>query len=58
MEFELENPTRLSELGIGEAMLSRDVHDTLRIVHDEAGRLPGRLPMDEAEIIEVLRSAL
>jgi alcohol dehydrogenase len=51
-------PTRLSQLGIGEAMLPRYAHDTVRIVHDEAGRLPGRPPMREAEIVEVLRSAL
>ena len=51
-------PTRLSQLGIGEAMLTRYAKDTLRIVHDEAGRLPGYPAMNEAQIVEVLRSAL
>jgi alcohol dehydrogenase len=51
-------PTRLSELGIGEGMLSRYAQDTLRVVHDETSRLPGRPPMSETEIVEVLRSAL
>ena len=51
-------PTRLSQLGIGEAMLSRYARDTVRIVHDEEGLLPGRPPMHESEIVEVLRSAL
>ncbi len=51
-------PTHLSELHIGEAMLPRYAQDTVRIVHDAEGRLPGRPPMGEAEIVEVLRSAL
>ena len=51
-------PTRLSEVGIGEKLLSRYAQDTLRIIHDENGNLPGLPPMTEADIIEVLRSAL
>ncbi len=51
-------PVRLSELGIGDAMLSRYAQDTVRISHDENGLLPGRPPMSVADIIEVLRSAL
>jgi alcohol dehydrogenase YqhD (iron-dependent ADH family) len=51
-------PTRLSEIGIGDALFSTYARDTLRVVHDEEGRLPGCPPMDEAEIIDVLRSAL
>jgi alcohol dehydrogenase YqhD (iron-dependent ADH family) len=51
-------PTHLSELHIGEAMLPRYAQDTVRIVHDQEGRLPGRPPMKEADIVEVLRSAL
>jgi alcohol dehydrogenase YqhD (iron-dependent ADH family) len=51
-------PTCLSQLGIGEVLLSRYARDTVRIVHDEQGRLPGRPPMSEGDIVEVLRSAL
>jgi alcohol dehydrogenase len=51
-------PTRLSELGIGEELLARYAQDTLRVVQDENGNLPGRPAMNEADIIEVLRSAL
>ena len=51
-------PTRLSQLGIGDDLLARYAQDTVRIVHDEKGRLPGRPPMSEADIVEVLRSAL
>jgi len=31
--------------------------ETLRIIHDENGKLPGRPAMTGADIIEVLRSA-
>lgn len=51
-------PTRLSQLGIGEGLLQRYAEDTLRIVHDGEGRLPGRPPMTASDIVEVLRSAL
>ncbi|OQX14284.1 MAG: alcohol dehydrogenase [Desulfobulbaceae bacterium A2] len=51
-------PTRLSHLGIGKELLSRYAQDTVRIIHDATGRLPGRPPMTEAEIVEVLRAAL
>jgi alcohol dehydrogenase len=51
-------PTRLSQLGIGEALLARYAGDTVRMIHDGEGRLPGRPPMTESEIAEVLRSAL
>ncbi len=51
-------PTRLSQLGIGEKMLTRYAQDTVRIVHDREGRLPGRPPLREADIVEVLRSVL
>ena len=51
-------PTRLSELGIGEALLARYARDTVAILHDEEGRLPGRPPMSEADIVAVIRSAL
>lgn len=51
-------PTRLSELGIGDELLARYAQDTLRVIKDEKGNLPGRPPMSQADIIEVLRSAL
>ena len=47
-------PTHLSELHIGEAMLPRYAHDTVRIVHDAEDRLSGSPPMREAEIVEAL----
>jgi alcohol dehydrogenase len=51
-------PTCLSQLRIDEAMIPRYAQDTVLIVHDQEGRLPGRPPMREAEIVEVLCSAL
>jgi len=51
-------PTRLSNLNIGEEKLTRYAQDSLRILHDNEGRLPGRPPMREQDIVEVLRSAL
>lgn len=51
-------PTRLSELGIGDQLLRRYAQDTLSIDHDRQGRLPGRPPLTEDDIVELLRSAL
>lgn len=51
-------PTRLSELNIDDSLITRYAQDTLRIVHDEDGNLPARPAMTEADIVEVLRSAL
>ena len=51
-------PTRLSELNIVGELLARYARDTLRIVNDGNGKLPGRPLMSEADIIEVLRSSL
>ena len=51
-------PTRFSKLGIGGDLLADYARDTLRIVHDENGNLPGRPAMSEADIIKVLQSAL
>ena len=51
-------PTRLSELNIDDSQFTRYARDTLRIIHDENGNLPGRPAMTEADIIAVLRSAL
>jgi alcohol dehydrogenase YqhD (iron-dependent ADH family) len=51
-------PTRLSELDIDDTLITRYAQDTLRIIHDENGNLPARPAMTEADIIEVLQSAL
>jgi alcohol dehydrogenase len=51
-------PTRLSELNIDDTLITRYAQDTLRIIHDENGNLPGRPPMTEADIIAVLKAAL
>ena len=51
-------PTRLSQLGIGDELFAQYAKDTLLVLRDENGMLPGRPAMSEADIIEVLRSAL
>ena len=51
-------PTRLSQVGIGDALLDRYAHDTVLVAHDREGHLPGRPSMSESDIVEVLRSAL
>ncbi len=51
-------PTRLSELGIGDTLLTEYAKETVRIIHDDKGLLPGQPPMSEADIVAVLRSAL
>ena len=51
-------PTRLSEMGIGDKLISRYARDAVSIVHDAESRLPGRPPMNEEEIADMLRSAL
>ena len=51
-------PTRLSELGIGDELLSRYAADAVRVVHDENGNLPGRPPASQRDIVEILRSVL
>lgn len=51
-------PTRLSELNIDGALITRYAEDTLRIIHDDDGNLPGRPPMSKADIVKVLKAAL
>jgi alcohol dehydrogenase len=51
-------PTRLSELGIGNELLARYAEDAVLVVHDENGNLPGRPPMSQSDIVELLRSVL
>ena len=51
-------PTHLSELKIADTLITRYAQDTLRIIHDKNGNLPGRPPMSEADIVAVLKDAL
>jgi len=51
-------PTRFSELGIGGEMVETYARETLRIINDGNGNLPGRPVMTEADIVAVLRAAL
>ncbi len=51
-------PTRLSELGIGNALFPRYAEDAVLVLRDEKGNLPGRPPMSKEDIVEVLRSAM
>lgn len=55
---EIGCPTRLSELGIGDDLLSQYAKGAALVVHDEEGHLLGRPPMSKSDIVEVLRSAL
>ncbi len=51
-------PTRLSELGIDDALFAQYAKDAVLVVHDDGGNLLGRPPMSKDDIIAVLRSAL
>ncbi len=51
-------PTHLSELKIDDSQFKRYAQDTLRVMHDADGKLFGRPPMSEEDIIAVLRAAL
>lgn len=51
-------PTRLSELGIGDELISRYAEDATLVAHDENGNLLGRPCMSKADIEAILRSAL
>ena len=51
-------PTRFSEIGIDDRLIETYARETLRIIHDESGRLPASPPMTEADIVGVLRAAL
>lgn len=51
-------PTRFSELDIDRSLITRYAQDTLRIIHDDDGKLPARPAMSEADIVSVLQSAL
>jgi hypothetical protein len=45
-------------LNIDDTLITRYAQDTLRILHNENGNLPGRPVMTEADIIAVLKTAL
>lgn len=51
-------PTRFSDLGIDGKLIEAYAKETLRIIHDENGKLPGRPPMTQEDIVEVLRAVL
>ena len=51
-------PTRFSELGIDGKLVETYASETLRIIHDGNGQLPGIPPMSQEEIEAVLRAAL
>ncbi len=51
-------PTRFSELGIDDSLFETYAKDTLKIVSDGLGNLPGRPPMSVADMVEIFRSAL
>ncbi len=54
----IDCPTSLSEIGIGDELLSRYADDTLLVAKDENGNLSGRPAMNRDDIIEMLRAAL
>lgn len=51
-------PTRFSELGIGEELFETYAIDTLKIVNDGQGNLPGRPPMSVEDMVGIFKSAL
>ncbi|MBL0176360.1 MAG: iron-containing alcohol dehydrogenase [Ignavibacteria bacterium] len=51
-------PTRLSELGIGGELIDTYAADTLRVIHNKEGKLPGRPALSRDDIVAVLRAAL
>ena len=51
-------PTRFSELGIGGDLIETYAKDTLKIINDGNGKLPGRPAMSVADIVTVLKAAL
>ncbi|WP_018124133.1 iron-containing alcohol dehydrogenase [Desulfovibrio oxyclinae] len=51
-------PTRFSELGIGDELFETYAKDTLKIVSDGNGNLPGRPSMSVEDMVGIFRSAL
>ncbi len=50
-------PTHFSELDIDGSLISKYAEETLRIIHDDNGKLPARPPMTAADITAVLEAA-
>jgi alcohol dehydrogenase len=50
-------PTRLSQLEIGREKLARYAEDAVRVTHDKEGRLPGRPPLTQPEVLALLEAA-
>jgi alcohol dehydrogenase YqhD (iron-dependent ADH family) len=51
-------PTRFSELGIGDELFETYATDTIKIVSDGKGNLPGRPFLSVADMVEIFKSAL
>lgn len=51
-------PTRLSEVGIGDELLTQYAEDSALVLRDGEGKLLGRPAMSRKDIVEVLRTAL
>lgn len=51
-------PTRFSELGIDDSLFETYAKDTLKIVSDGKGNLPGRPFLSVADMVEIFKSAL
>lgn len=51
-------PTRFSELGIDDKLFETYAKDTLKIVNDGKGNLPGRPPMSVEQMVGIFRTAL
>jgi alcohol dehydrogenase len=51
-------PVRLAEVGIGAELIERYASDTVELMHDSEGRLPGLPPATKEDIVAILRSVL
>lgn len=54
----IDCPTKFSELGIGDDLFEVYAKDTLKIVSDGKGNLPGRPFLSVADMVEIFKSAL
>ena len=54
----IDCPTRFSELGIDDALFETYAKDTLKIVSDGKGNLPGRPPMSVEDMVGIFKAAL